>query len=301
MEGGDPNQNSQKFAVYVHYDENNLIADHVISQTQALSNCGYRVLFVSSSPKFLDNEIAKLKSHTFRLAHRKNVGHDFGSYKDGVCYILDGYSASELILMNDSCYGPLYDFTVLEQRASASPSDVFGVTESWESTYHLQSYFLHFGQKILSSKEFKAFWRRLKYFKTRHSAIYDGEIGLSQFFLSNGFRLDAYCPYHAVAAKQLSHIRAILRRKRRPLTEIERQYFVHQANSITIGAKLNPTHSFWEILVRDFECPFIKRSLLRDNPVKIPALNQWEQVLAGCPNADIPAIREHLKRANLKP
>ncbi len=41
--------------------------------------------------------------------------------------------------------------------------------------------------------------------------------------------------------------------------------------------------------------PFLKRELLRRNPVRIPGVAQWEQRLALLAGADLDAIRNDLK------
>jgi hypothetical protein len=45
------------------------------------------------------------------------------------------------------------------------------------------------------------------------------------------------------------------------------------------GIPLNGTHFFWEHMIAEMKCPFIKRDLFQKNPAHIPFLFQWEEVV----------------------
>ena len=57
----------------------------------------------------------------------------------------------------------------------------------------------------------------------------------------------------------------------------------------------NPTHVFWDILIKDFKYPFIKRDLLKTNPADIRNFFSWIEVVKKT-GYNINLIEEHLKR-----
>ena len=58
---------------------------------------------------------------------------------------------------------------------------------------------------------------------------------------------------------------------------------------------VNPTHFYWDVLIRDFGVPFIKIELIRDNPSKIENINEWMNLLRNYTNYEINLIKNHLK------
>jgi hypothetical protein len=75
----------------------------------------------------------------------------------------------------------------------------------------------------------------------------------------------------------------------------ERKYLLDLVYAITYRQSLNPTHSFWDVLVTQCGSPFIKRDLLRRNPLRIPGLIRWVDLLAQVGAADTRSAENHLK------
>jgi hypothetical protein len=81
--------------------------------------------------------------------------------------------------------------------------------------------------------------------------------------------------------------------KRLPKGE-QQMYFVLQ-DALSSGAPMNGSHFFWDKLLLDMRCPFIKRELLAVNPMGIPGLIYWREHLARVSDYDPEMIREHLQ------
>ena len=80
-----------------------------------------------------------------------------------------------ITLMNDTCFGPLWDMSDLiedfEQRQSV---DFWGMTNFRKTKYfeeHLQSYFISLQNHVVASEVFQKFWTSIKTF-TRCSRCY---------------------------------------------------------------------------------------------------------------------------------
>jgi lipopolysaccharide biosynthesis protein len=295
IDGLDPNASSLRYAVYVTYDKHGLIADYVVSQAAALAELGYRVLFISTSPKLHMDEAAKVLRYTWQVWHRHNLGYDFGAYKDGIGQITPIDNVESLILMNDSCYGPLFDLASIEQHALASSSNICGITDSWWKDYHLQSYLLRIDGHALRSSAFHRFWTTLLPYQPRALVIRLGEIRFTQCLVRGGMTTDVLCPYQAVASRALQLILTRLADNAAQLLPSERAYLESLAGEISKGTPLNPMHSFWDVLVVEFSCPFIKRDLLRHNPARIPGLVDWTSLLSKHTDYEVDLIDRHLK------
>jgi hypothetical protein len=295
LPGEDPCADQPRPAIYVSFDRWGMVADYVVAQVRALAECGRRVTFITTSPKLLPADVARLRPHVREILHRRNVGHDFGAYRDGIARLGDLSALHSLVLMNDSCYGPFGGLSRVEAAAEASGADLFGITDSWSLRYHLQTYYVWIGRAALASPAFAAFWRSLLPSQPRSMVIVNGEIRFTQALLKAGLTTAAMCPYTqaAFAAEQAARRRLS---DEDGLLDGERAYREALLAAILDGAPLNPTHSFWDVLLTECGSPFIKRELLRKNPVRIPGVAQWEQVVGGCEGADLNAIRNHLKR-----
>jgi lipopolysaccharide biosynthesis protein len=295
INGLDPNMASLGYGVYATYDRYGLIADYVVAQVAALAHQGYRVIFVSTSPCLLEREIAKIVPYSWKILHRRNLGHDFGSYKEGIRQVGSTEKAESLILMNDSCYGPLFNLAAIEQQAQASCADVWGITDSWWKSYHVQSYFLRLNRRALSSPAFHRFWATLLPYQPREIVIRNGEIRFTQRLVRSGLITGVLCPYQAVAEKALKLILARIGGDGTGLLPADKRYLESLADQISKGVRLNQMHSFWDVLIVDFACPFIKRGLLQSNPARIRGLVDWPSLLSQYTDYDIALIERHMK------
>jgi lipopolysaccharide biosynthesis protein len=175
-------------------------------------------------------------------------------------------------LCNDSCYGPLGDFGAFLSGLDPARADVWGMTDSLEVHWHLQSYFLLFHTKALRHPAFRAFWRGFRYVRSKHLIIQDYELGLSSRLRAGGLRLAAAFPYEGLA---------------RTARESNFQYCEELAR-----APLNPTLFMWDILARDRGAPLVKTELFKQNRFRSLAIEQWKSLL-GASGYDLTLIERH--------
>lgn len=295
-EGLDPNAGSLRYAVYASYDRHSIVADYVTAQIEALSRIGYRIVVVLTSPYTREAQTAKLVPYSWKIVHRRNLGHDFGAYKTGIQQIDRLQEIESLILMNDSCYGPLFDLARVERLAREDGADIWGITDSWWKSYHLQSYYLRLGNRAINSQSFRRFWATLLPYQSRTLVVRLGEIRLTQYLVRDGLTTGVLCPYHAVAEKARELILPRINGDDEAgLLPSEIQYLQWLAEQISKGTDLNPMHPFWDVLIVEFACPFIKRGLLRSNPAGVPGLVDWPSLLATYTGYNISLIDRHLK------
>jgi hypothetical protein len=127
--------------------------------------------------------------------------------------------------------------------------------------------------------------------------VRDGEIGLSSALVAAGLRSAVTCSYEAVARRWLEDLPERLHRTRaQPENAVldpaaleaaigghvagqGLRHLIDTAAYIRRGLPHNPSHLFWDTLVRDFRCPFLKRELLLVNPAEVPYATDARDVL----------------------
>ena len=96
-----------------------------------------------------------------------------------------------LTLMNDTCFGPLWDLEPIYKRFEADTQvDFWGMTNFRKTKYfeeHLQSYFVTFKQQILRAISFQEFWTKVKDFTDVQDVINHYETKFTQYFLRKRF------------------------------------------------------------------------------------------------------------------
>ncbi len=296
-EGADDISRARRVAVFNHFDKKGLIHDYVLFYVKELKRAGFTVVFTSNSPKFPQASVDKLTPFVGRILWRRNVGYDFGAFKDGIAQVPDISALDMLLVTNDSIYGPLQDLREVIEKADPEEADIWGITDCWSHYYHLQSYFVLFHPQALQSAAFKRFWRYLPYYRNKHWVIKYGEIGLTQFFLRRGLRCQALFPYRAMIANVAPRIEAYLEETDPEKDAVRYRYLEMIARFLREGVALNQTHFFWDELLVTARCPFIKRDLLQRNPIAIPYLHHWEQLMKDVSSYDGKLIVNHLEHS----
>ena len=132
-----------------------------------------------SIPHFLKDKISFIYSESPYL--------DVGKYLH-VIKTLDISSLERIALINDSC--KLYDS--LDEVFSKGSGEVWGITDSFEISHHLQSYFIvcTTPKSIHLLKKFLTEVLKLDA-KDKKSIVLAWEIGLSKYFIENNIELKA--------------------------------------------------------------------------------------------------------------
>ncbi len=229
----------------------------------ALAEIGFLPILIVTSGRMPDFDAVfdKLAAQGIALgdatvAWRKNIGRDFGGYKDAFHFFGEEVSAAQSVFLgNDSLIGPLFPSDYFQRLKNSGPG-LWGATESFDQSYHLQSSHLLFsGREAVDAA--RAFFRQYGFYDHRTNVIRFGELGLSQWFVQRHLPIAAYYPSCLLAAEKKCD--SVLGRKQ--------------------GAwySLNAQHYYFDTLL-SLGCPFVKRELLAFNPLQLPDL--YERVFA---------------------
>lgn len=181
----------KRLCLFVVYSQTGKISEYVKFLGDALEAITEKVITIYQCDKLEDNLMLG------DSIYRKNIGYDAGAYQDALLnYIgmdtLKEYD--ELLLVNDSCFGPIFSLEDIFTYMESKNVDFWGMTEheSKENPKHVQSYFLLFRNRVITSKVFKKFWDEYQPSDNIYDTVLRFEIGLSQKLIKSGFSYTSY-------------------------------------------------------------------------------------------------------------
>jgi lipopolysaccharide biosynthesis protein len=251
------------------------VSGYVYYYLESLRAAGFEILFISNSPVKTEFRERLLAIPGCLVHERENKGADFGAWKWAIQQKLIPSEATNILLTNDSIFGPLFDLTTIVNQMNAKNVDFWGLTDTFQVEWHIQSYFLHLSRKVFSSEAFQKIFRQDFDKLDRNEIITKGEIRLSQVLKEAGFRSEVFVVIDNFPDK-----------------------------------KKNPTHYHWKELIERFKFPFVKKDLLTKNPEQFHNVMNVFQVIEEHSTYDINLImdvftgrieNESVKSTNLRP
>jgi lipopolysaccharide biosynthesis protein len=277
----------QRAAVFAHFDIDNKVDDYVIFYLTKIKEVCACIIFVTTSA-LPEKETLKISNVCERVIVRENEGHDFMSYKKGLAELkMENYD--EILLCNDSVYGPFFSIKNAFGKMQGMANDFWGMTENYDLAYHLQSYFMVFRKKVIQSSYFKEFWEKVSVENDKSAVIKKYEVGLTQFLIKAGFIPEAYIRIKSSFLNTLRAKTAFLSIK--SCTDV-----INKLRRLISGKLgINPTHFYWKTLITEYNMPFIKIDILRDNFKNIN-IEDYMHVLNTYSDYDTGLIQRHLER-----
>jgi len=151
----------KRICLLAGYDKNNIIQDYVVFLVQELSKISEVYYFADG--EMPQKELAKIRPYVKYAESSPHKGYDFGSWQYLIHYI--GWSRlkeyEEMIICNDSIYGPMTNMQDIFDYMALRGYDFWGMTENYNSNYHLDSYFMVFNNDILRNIKFQEFWQNI--------------------------------------------------------------------------------------------------------------------------------------------
>lgn len=265
-----------QLAVVSHYDTTQIIDDYVVYMLQELYKLKFDIVFVTTSEKIQSNQLAKIQKYLLMSVVKKNIGYDFMSWKTGLS-LVDDYKNYETILhINDSIFFPLVNTTKMFDTMKLQEVDCWGLTDSFKQTYHIESFFWVVNQRLLQSKVYEDFWNQCQILNDKSQIIQKYEMGFAPLFLKHGFKCSAYIPLQKI------------------LQKIDLSY---RKNSVENLEQKRSFNLFWDLIIKDFQAPFIKKKILIKSHAEYnPTTFGYKEVLYQHTSYDIDLIEHVLQR-----
>lgn len=266
--------NGCDLVVFAHYDPDGIVDEYVFHFLAALRKNDCDIVFVTAEMR--EEDEVRLAQLCRRIYIKTASGRDFGSWALALNHLgpglLDEYDYT--ILVNDSIYWPVNPDDVVFDRMRSKEYPMWGIVDSYQNVYHLQSWFLAFsksqGRKVLDDFVEKFI---SSYDIPKGAQIYEYEIWFSQQAMRNGLGIGSFCPIEDVKES------------------------IHDVKSSAYRLKSqnqgNPTIDAWHILLSEHGCPALKVQVLREDPTKADYVKQWYTFVE--PEI-VPLISSHLRR-----
>ena len=229
----------------------------------ALRDCGYTTFVACSGDAApAPQDRAALESTGATLFCRNNAGLDFGAWQH---LIRQGCAddADRVLLANDSVFGPLRPLGPVIDRMEAGGHDVWGLIESRQRSWHLQSWFLQFTGEAFRHERIRTLFAQPFERMDKDAVIQRGELALGDVLQETGMRCDALIRYRHGTRSARHH-------------------------------KLNMMHLDWAHNMLALGMPFIKTELLRLNPMRLPWTHRWDALLRESFGIDTGPLNEFL-------
>ncbi len=254
----------RRVCIFSHFDASGRILPYVQRYLSALRACGFEVYLVSTAQALDPADKSGVEAMGVAVHLRQNIGLDFGSWQWALRHVISTADVDWLLLANDSVFGPLFPIDELIESGISARSDFWGMTDSHQSAWHVQSYFICLSGDVVRSAAFRMVFDQDFNSQPKRWIIDNGEIFLSQALLSAGYRGHAMCALERID-------------QRRP------------------PVASNPSHFEWDLLIARFGCPFVKRELLARNPAGIEGVENWKSFLERYTRYDTDLIVEGLR------
>lgn len=282
---------ARKVVVFCGYDQTSRTKGYVHCLVSAWSNLGFPVLHVHA-PALKTDGPEGVGSPADLIIQKANVGYDFGSWFAGLAVLGQTLSQlDEMILANDSVFGPIFDFTQFLTRARTSGADLFGILDSYEHGYHLQSYLLWFSRNAVASGMLLDLCEGYSITNDKGLIVQSGEIGLTRAANDAGLATSVMVSFEEVREAWLlnfeRYVADVVALEGAPLpgqvstrqTEARLETLFRLRADVLSGMAINPSHYFWRPLIETLRFPLIKKDLVLRNPVGIPDWHLIRRVL----------------------
>ena len=216
----------RRIAIVASYFGDGKLSATLIYLLKGLHEVVDNIVLVGDCP-VLPEEVKKLEGMVAVAKFERHEQYDFGSYRRGleICRkegLLGSCDIDELVVLNDSNYGPLYplseSFCVMREKKC----DFWGYTGYDLSGHkHISSYFYVFRRAIIDSGILDEFLLQVKGRLTRDVVIERFEVCLTQHLAGNGFSWDTYVPFGAVVGNPTKHPLTVVGKYRMPLVKVK--------------------------------------------------------------------------------
>ena len=291
-----------KVALFMHFDGRGIVRGQLLEYMRELKANGRDVVFVSNAGHIRPEALAALQAICACVIIRKNIGYDFGAWRDALEHLrLPRADTEEIIFANDSVFGPLLPLGDTLRRLDYGKADIWGLTESWQVRYHLQSFFLAFGPRAIRAGAFGEFWQSVRPVPVKAYIVKAYEIGVTQAMMQGGLSCAALWGYESlVKLANRAELEKLIDEdeseigKADPIQITRKLQILRIRDGVARRVALNPTSDLWrQLLISGF--PFIKRELLRDNPTKVEDVGDWVEVVRDTLGADPEPIMHDLR------
>lgn len=238
-------------AVVASYFGSGVLPDSLLYLLKGLREVADNIVYVADCP-VLPDEVKKLDGLVYIAHFERHRQYDFGSYRRGLELarkkgLLDPAVADELVLINDSNYGPVFPFTESFGVFASRDCDFWGFTGyNAFGNLHISSYFYVFRRAVIDSGKLDEFLSAVQGRVERDKVIVKFEFRLTQFLADCGFKWDTLVPIGFEKGAPTKYPLSIMQKFRMPLLKakaVNGDSYENIDKTLAFVRKVNPTLS----------------------------------------------------------
>lgn len=188
----------RRLLIYVVYDPRGDVEEYIPYALQHLRDYCTRILVIVNG-NLTETGRARLGPFADEIIVRENRGFDIWGYKQGLDSVGDSIADfDEVILANDTWFGPIQSFEPVFERMGSRPLHFWGMTDhvrvephpftqTGYLPYHLQSYWVAVRRDMFLTEEWRAYWRDLPSMDSYSDAVVKHEGIFTEHFTDHGF------------------------------------------------------------------------------------------------------------------
>lgn len=187
-QGGLEDVSTKRAVILAHHDVEGVIDPYVIEAATVYRRLADVLVLVSASAPALPPQ---LRDVVDRFISRRNVGYDFGCWKAGWDALSPREGFDEILFINDSVYGPLFDAAWMGDETACGDAGFWGMVLSEARAPHVQSWFMAARRTVIEFPGFSDFWAAVGADMPKEEIIRRQEIGLSTRLTQQAFSVAA--------------------------------------------------------------------------------------------------------------
>lgn len=245
---GDAPRVHGRTALVASYFGGGTLPDTLLYLLRGLREVADNVVYVADC-RILPEEVERLRGLVSVAKVERHRQYDFGSYRRALALArrlgyLKEEVADELIVINDSNYGPVVPFAESFEAMAGRPCDFWGYTGYHAFGHrHISSYFYLFRRKVIDSLLLDVFLDNVQGTLERDKVIVKFEFRLTRFLESEGFAWDTFVPMGLVRGAPTKYPLRLLETYRMPLLKakaINGDSYDDGEKALALARALNP-------------------------------------------------------------
>ncbi|MBR6344907.1 MAG: hypothetical protein IKR70_04155, partial [Lachnospiraceae bacterium] len=195
-----------RLGIFLTYDPEGIVDDYIGYLLDDISPLFSKLVIVCNG-FLLPESREKLEKYSQNIFVRENKGFDFCAWKEAMFDYL-GYARvreyDELVLFNDSFFGPLHSFSHIFGYMENRQYDFWGLSVHGEVNTvknmcpygyrprYIQTYFISFNKRMLNDEVFIQFWKGIPVYSNFQEVSEKCSAVLTKFFEDRGYRWGVY-------------------------------------------------------------------------------------------------------------
>lgn len=190
----------KRLCIYLTYDKQKIVDKYIGYMLCELRSCIDYLIVVCNMTEIISGTDI-LEEYSDEIFYRENIGFDAGGFKEALCELVGWntvFQYDELILVNDSLFGPFISMKDIFSEMDKNPVDFWGLASQGAREgenircfpQYIQSYFLVIRSAMLHAAEFKKYWEDIPFYHEFWDVVIQHEERFTSYFSSLGYTYD---------------------------------------------------------------------------------------------------------------